>query len=178
MADPDRVRPLREVGKVLPERVFERQQSLVLGHQHRRHRELLGHRRHPEDGIGGERNPVVQVRHPVRAAERELPVPEGAGGAAGRVFPVPFGEDRVEVRRGRLGYGGAGDCQRKGEQTEDQPPLACRGHGASRQPLAGGAGLKTGAPGAPPLFRSPMPGPESAWGTTVLPPSARRRRPG
>ena len=111
MPDPDRIGPVREVGEMFPQRIFERQEPLILGDQHRRHRELLGDRGHPEDRIRGERDRVIQVRHSIGVLEHELPAPERAGRAAGRIVPVPLSEHFVQGGRrrlGRLGAPGAG----------------------------------------------------------------------
>lgn len=92
----DAIPPVRPLGHVLPHFVVQRQLSLIGEEHDAERRKRLGDRRGIEDGGWRNRELLFEVRHPVAALEHHRPVPVHTDPAAGRVWLVPLGEQRVE----------------------------------------------------------------------------------
>ncbi len=86
------------LGNVLPHLVVDVELSVLLQEKNGEHRELLRGGADVEDRGGGDRDPELQVRHPVPAGVVDRPLAEDAQGAARRIRSLVVREDRVHSR--------------------------------------------------------------------------------
>lgn len=142
---PDGERPpvigkLRDVGA---NRVVEIEPAIPCQENHRRGGELLRDRSRLEDGLGRDRRPVLEIRHPIAALKEHRPIPAHPNRAPGRVGRIPGSEDRVGQRR-EVGSPRLARRRLAGDEPEEQDCAGRPGgafHEIKGEELRGGRGV-------------------------------------
>jgi len=118
-----------QFGNVLVDVVVDGELSLLLKQQDGRGGELLGHGGDVEDGFRSDGDVVIEVRHAVAVLVDDLAVFVDAEGAAGRVGPIPFLKDFVDLGglAGEMVWAGA--RQGRGERRTGRRAGRCAAWG-------------------------------------------------